>query len=135
MLCHLLDHIIGAENLRRRLKSAEPRKELRADDHFRPKRKVVLAIRDKNHISPETIEYGETDLRKVIEGDSRNHRREDSEEFKRHGFTQQHFDEETEELVDEDDTDDELIDADVYEGMDESYMDDDAFLDMDGDDE
>ena len=83
----------------------------------------------------ETIEYGETDLRKVIEGDSRNHRREDSEEFKRHGFTQQHFDEETEELVDEDDTDDELIDADVYEGMDESYMDDDAFLDMDGDDE
>ena len=40
MLCHLLDHIIGAENLRRRLKSAEPRKELRADDHICPYCKV-----------------------------------------------------------------------------------------------
>ena len=78
----------------------------------------------------ETIDYGETDLRKVIEGDSRGSRREDREELARHGYTQQHFDEDTEQLVDEDETDDELI-GNPYDDLDDDYGDDDAFLGVD----
>ncbi len=78
----------------------------------------------------ETIDYGETDLRKVIEGDSRESRREDREELARHGYTQQHFDEDTEQLVDEDETDDELI-GNPYDDLDDDYGDDDAFLGVD----
>ena len=77
----------------------------------------------------ETIDYGETDLRKVIEGDSRGNRREDRDELARHGYTQQHFDEDTEQLVDEDETDDELI-GNPYDDLDD-YEDDDAFLGVD----
>ena len=81
----------------------------------------------------ETIEYGETDLRKVIEGDTRGMRNNEDREFARAGFTSQHFDETKEELVDdEDDTDDEMLDFDPYDGLDEDFVDDDAFL---GDDE
>ena len=78
----------------------------------------------------ETIDYGETDLRKVIEGDSRGSRREDREELARHGYTQQHFDEDTEQLVDEDETDDEL-NGNPYDDLDDDYGDDDAFLGVD----
>lgn len=46
MLCHLLDYIIRPNDLRRRLKSAEPRKELWADDHICPYCKVIFSIRD-----------------------------------------------------------------------------------------
>ena len=77
----------------------------------------------------ETIEYGETDLRKVIEGDTRGMRNNEDREFARAGFTSQHFDETKEELVDdEDDTDDEMLDFDPYDGLDEDFVDDDAFL-------
>ena len=81
----------------------------------------------------ETIEYGETDLRKVIEGDTRGMRNNEDREFARAGFTAQHFDETKEELVDdEDDTDDEMLDFDPYDGLDEDFVDDEEFL---GDDE
>jgi DNA-directed RNA polymerase subunit beta len=77
----------------------------------------------------ETIEYGETDLRKVIEGDSRGMRNNEDREFARAGFTSQHFDETKEELVDdEDDTDDEMLDFDPYDGLEDDFVDDDAFL-------
>ncbi|MDO4804616.1 MAG: DNA-directed RNA polymerase subunit beta [Lachnospiraceae bacterium] len=78
----------------------------------------------------ETIDYGETDLRKVIEGDSRGSRREDRDELARHGYTQQHFDEDTEQLVDEDETDDELI-GNPYDDLGDDFEDDDAFLGVD----
>ena len=55
----------------------------------------------------ESIDYGDTDLRSVIEGESRRQNRED---FAEHGYTQQEFD--GEELVNvEDDVDDEIDDA------------------------
>ena len=37
----------------------------------------------------ETVDYGNTDLRSVIEGDSRSSR--DEESFSRHGYTEQEF--------------------------------------------
>ncbi len=70
----------------------------------------------------ESIDYGETDLRAVIEGESRRRRGED-EDFAKHGFTQQRFDENTEQLVDEEG----LLDS--IEGDDES----DDFLDIESD--
>ena len=45
----------------------------------------------------ETMDYGETDLRSVIEGDSRHY---SDESFSDNGYTTQEFDEENEELVD-----------------------------------
>ena len=54
MLCHLLDYIIRPNDLRRRLKSAEPRKELWADDHICPyleKKNMYLSWQDRNHPS------------------------------------------------------------------------------------
>ncbi len=80
----------------------------------------------------ETIDYGETNINKIIEGDSRRDRNEERAEFARHGFTEQHFNEETEELVDDEDTDDELINP--YDGLDDDY-DDDSFLGMGSDDD
>ena len=65
----------------------------------------------------ETIDYGDTDFRSVIEGDSRNRRGED-EEFARHGFTQQRFDEASEQLVD----DEELLGGDVGEDVDSEFL-------------
>ena len=62
--------------------------------------------------------YGDTDLRSVIEGDSRHHREEES--FGKHGYTKQEF--EGEELVDveeDEEDDDDFID------FDESYDDED----------
>ena len=81
----------------------------------------------------ETIDYGETDLRAVIEGDSR-HNRDDNEDFARHGFTQQHFDDSSEQLVDVEDEEEDADAADLldpYDGMDEGEE-DSAFLDVDG---
>ena len=66
----------------------------------------------------ESIDYGDTDLRSVIEGDSR-HRREE-ESFGKHGYTKQEF--EGEELVDveeEDEGEEDFLD------FDDSYDDDD----------
>ena len=56
----------------------------------------------------ETVDYGDTDLRSVIEGDRHNRDREE-ESFGKHGYTQQEF--EGEELVDVEEEDDEEEDA------------------------
>ena len=58
----------------------------------------------------ENIDYGETDMRSIIEGDSRHHR--DDEDYGNYGFQKQEF--EGEELVDveEDDNDDDLLSVD-----------------------
>ena len=65
----------------------------------------------------ETVDYGDTDLRSVIEGDSRGRR--DEESFGKHGYTQQEF--EGEELVDveEDELDDEDDFVEFEETLDE----------------
>ena len=76
---------------------------------------------DRNEVQlRETIDYGDTDIRSVIESESRRHRSED-EEFERHGFTRQRFDEDSEQLVDdenllEDDYEDDLDDSDFLGG-------------------
>ena len=59
----------------------------------------------------ENVDYGDTDLRSVIEGDSRHHR--DSESFGKHGYTQQEF--EGDELVDVDEEEDEEDDFVEFE--------------------
>ena len=80
----------------------------------------VKVLKDDNtevHLL-ETVDYGDTDLRSVIEGDSRHHREEES--FGKHGYTKQEF--EGEELVDveeDEEDDDDFID------FDESYDDED----------
>ena len=79
---------------------------------------------DRNEVQlRETIDYGDTDIRSVIESESRRHRSED-EEFERHGFTRQRFDEDSEQLVDdenllEDDYEDDLDDSDFLGGGDD----------------
>ena len=60
----------------------------------------------------ENVDYGETDMRHIIEGDSRGR---DDEDYARHGFSQQEF--EGEELVD----------------IEEEQEEDDMFLDLDED--
>ena len=64
----------------------------------------------------ETIDYGETDLHSIIEGDKREKPKEDFGDF---GFSQQEF--EGEELVDVEETDDEEDDAflDLEETLDD----------------
>ena len=62
----------------------------------------------------ETIDYGDTDMRSIIEGDSRG---DDNEDYGSHGFSKQEF--EGEELVDvEEDTDE-----DVFLDLDEDALD------------
>ena len=64
---------------------------------------VRVLDENRNEVTlKETVDYGETDLRAVIEGDSRGRRQE--ENFASHGFTKQHWDE-NEEIVDDDVTD------------------------------
>ena len=63
----------------------------------------------------ENIDYGETDMRSIIEGDSRHHR--DDEDYGNYGFQKQEF--EGEELVD------------IEEELEED--DDDAYLSLDDD--
>ena len=53
----------------------------------------------------ETVDYGDTDLRSVIEGDSRGRR--DRESFGSHGYTQQEF------------SDGELVDVDEDTSLDD----------------
>ena len=76
----------------------------------------------------ETIDYGETDLRKIIEGESRGTRKEDREEFARNGFTQQEWSD-NEELVAADDEEEskEDFDYDPYDNVDDDFNDDDFF--------
>ena len=72
----------------------------------------------------ESIDYGDTDFRSILESDSRRHRSED-EDFSGHGMQLQRFDDESEQLVD----DEEGI-------LDDSYADSDDsdFLGIGGDD-
>ena len=80
----------------------------------------VKVLKDDNtevHLL-ESVDYGDTDLRSVIEGDSR-HRREE-ESFGKHGYTKQEF--EGEELVDVEEDEDE---EDDFIDFDESYDDED----------
>ncbi|MCI6174444.1 MAG: DNA-directed RNA polymerase subunit beta [Clostridiales bacterium] len=72
----------------------------------------------------ESIDYGDTDFRSVIEGDSRRRRAED-EDYEKHGMTLQHFDDSTEELVD----DESILDQDYS-----SENDDFLGVDEDGSD-
>ena len=60
----------------------------------------------------ETSEYGNTDINAVL-GNDKDFRYENNEDFAQHGFTQQEFDAENEELVN--------IEEDSYE---EEYYDD-----------
>ena len=53
----------------------------------------------------ETVDYGDTNLNHIIEGESRRNR--DDEDFGRMGYTRQEF--EGEELVDIDEDDEDLI--------------------------
>ena len=82
----------------------------------------VKVLRDDNtevHLL-ETVDYGDTDLRSVIEGDSRHHREEES--FGKHGYTKQEF--EGEELVDVEEEEDEDDDDDFID-FEDSYDDED----------
>ena len=63
----------------------------------------------------ENVDYGETDLRAVIEGDSRGHRGEES--FSKHGYTKQEFD--GEELVDVDEDEDEDYESEIDDSYDD----------------
>jgi DNA-directed RNA polymerase subunit beta len=63
----------------------------------------------------ESVDYGDTDLRSVIEGDSRGRREEES--FSRHGYTQQEF--EDGELVDVEEDDEEEDFTEFEETLDE----------------
>ena len=69
----------------------------------------------------ENIDYGDVDIRSILEGDSRRFNNNNDESFGDHGFSKQEFD--GEELVDvsEDDDydDDESVDADEDMGYDE----------------
>ena len=79
---------------------------------------VRVLDEDRNEVQlKETVDYGETDLRAVIEGDSRGRRNE--ENFASHGFTKQHWGGD-EQLEDE---------VDAVEEIDEPDF--DAFDDMD----
>ena len=70
----------------------------------------VKVLRDDNTEVEimETVDYGDTDLRSVIEGDRHSRDREE-ESFGKHGYTQQEF--EGEELVDVEEEDEEEEDA------------------------
>ena len=63
----------------------------------------------------ENVDYGETDLRAVIEGDSRGHRGEES--FSKHGYTKQEFD--GEELVDVDEDEEEDYESEIDDSYDD----------------
>ena len=80
---------------------------------------VRVLDEDRNEVQlKETVDYGETDLRAVIEGDSRGRRTE--ENFASHGFTKQHWGGD-EQLEDEEDSSLEELedpDFDSYDDMD-----------------
>ena len=63
----------------------------------------------------ENVDYVETDLRAVIEGDSRGHRGEES--FSKHGYTKQEFD--GEELVDVDEDEEEDYESEIDDSYDD----------------
>ena len=81
----------------------------------------VKVLKDDNtevHLL-ESVDYGDTDLRSVIEGDSRRHH-DREEDYGKHGYTKQEFD--GEELVDIEEDEDE---EDDFNELDEVLEDDD----------
>ena len=80
-----------------------------------------LVLKDDNtevHLL-ESVDYGDTDLRSVIEGDSRRHH-DREEDYGKHGYTKQEFD--GEELVDVEEDEDE---EDDFNELDEVLEDND----------
>ena len=67
----------------------------------------------------ETVDYGETDMRSVLEGDFKDYRKD--ENFAKSGYSTQEFDEESGDLVDVEEGSDEEYDSD--ESFDESFDD------------
>ncbi len=61
----------------------------------------------------ETVDYGETDMRSVLEGDFKDYRKD--ENFAKNGYSTQEFDEDSGDLVD--------VDEDVEDDFDESFDD------------
>ncbi|MDD3340040.1 MAG: DNA-directed RNA polymerase subunit beta, partial [Lachnospiraceae bacterium] len=81
---------------------------------------VRVLDEDRNEVELiESVDYGETDLRAVIEGESRRQHREES--FADHGFTEQEF--EGEELVDVAD-EEELEEEDAFLDLEETIEED-----------
>ena len=76
----------------------------------------VRVLRDDNTEVEikETVDYGETDMRSVLEGDFKDYRKE--ENFAKSGYSTQEFDEESGDLVDVEDES-----GDIYEDPDESF--------------
>ena len=73
----------------------------------------VKVLRDDNtevHLL-ESVDYGDTDLRSVIEGDSRRHH-DREEDYGKHGYTKQEFDGEELVDIDEDEDEDDFIELD-----------------------
>ena len=68
----------------------------------------------------ETSEYGNTDINSII-GNDKDYAFEDSESFAQHGFTQQEFDADSEELVDIEDEDMDDSDEDFYDDVDDVF--------------
>ena len=68
----------------------------------------------------ETVDYGETDMRSVLEGDFKDYRKD--ENFAKNGYSTQEFDESSGDLVDVDEGSDDSYD-DADEGFDESFDD------------
>ncbi len=62
----------------------------------------------------ETVDYGETDMRSVLEGDFKDFRKD--EDFSKSGYSTQEFDEESGDLVDVDDDSE-----DAYDGAEEDF--------------
>ena len=80
----------------------------------------VLGSDDKEVEIMESVDYGNTDLNSVIEGDSRRYR--DSESFAAHGYTQQEFvGEELTDVEDGDDTSLDSLDEDDFEDFVDSF--------------
>ena len=73
----------------------------------------VKVLKDDNtevHLM-ESVDYGDTDLRSVIEGDSRRHH-DREEDYGKHGYTKQEFDGEELVDIDEDEDEDDFIELD-----------------------
>ena len=73
----------------------------------------VKVLKDDNtevHLL-ESVDYGDTDLRSVIEGDSRRHH-DREEDYGKHGYTKQEFDGEELVDIDEDEDEDDFIELD-----------------------
>ncbi len=83
----------------------------------------VRVLRDDNTEVEikETVDYGETDMRSVLEGDFKDYRKD--ENFAKSGYSTQEFDEDSGDLVDVEDGSEDVYEAD--EDFDDSYDDTD----------